>query len=180
MNELIIACVRMGTVYDIDYVIKLRDMVTVHLDTPYTMVCLTDQPERVSGVAFVDISALELVGWWGKLALFEPMWRERAKVVYFDLDVVIKGDITPLTEVAGEFAILHNYPQLTIGKYSSRVMVIGGGMCAFVWDKFDARRDMLMNRHKFYGEMVLEVLYPAAPVLQRLVPKGFFNSVVII
>ena len=58
MTDLIVACVRTGTRYDFSYVTKLRNMVARNLDLPYTMVCLTDQPERCTGVAFVDISVM--------------------------------------------------------------------------------------------------------------------------
>jgi hypothetical protein len=180
MTALIVACVRTGTRYSFDYVTKLRNMVDRHMPYTYTMTCLTDQPDRCSDVAFVDISASGLTGWWGKMMLFEPQWRQNAKVIYLDLDTIIVGDLGPLTSVSGEFAICENFTRLITNpaypcKYNSSVMVIGRGMGSFVWNGFSRRRELLMMTHARYGDQAcIEELYPSAPFLQRLVPKGFF------
>jgi hypothetical protein len=175
-GEVIVAFVRAGTAYPFEYVTKLRNMVMRHLDCGYTIVCLTDQPERCEGVTFVDVTELGLKRWWTKMILFATEWRERKKIIYIDLDTIIIGDITPLADVPGEFAILermtqHDYPS----RYNSSVMVIGGGMAGFVWTSFDKNRAALMKAYERYGDgACLEELYPNAPSLQRLLPKGFF------
>jgi len=180
MTGLIIACVRTGTRYSFDYVTKLRNMVARHLKRPYTMVCLTDQPERCSDVAFVDISAMKLDGWWAKMALFEPQWRYQSKVIYLDLDTVIIGELWRLAAVQGEFAICENFTRLITNpnypcRYNSSVMVIGYGMGNFIWHGFERRRDLLLMTHARYGDQAcIEELYPSAPFLQSLLPKGFF------
>jgi len=93
-------------------------------------------------VAFVDISAMKLTGWWNRMALFEPQWRGRSKIIFLDLNTTVVGPLLPLWNVPGEFAIYENDPRMTghPGKYNSSVMVIGGGMAGFVWSKFDAHR----------------------------------------
>jgi hypothetical protein len=182
MTDLIVACVRTGSAYDFGFVMQLRDMVAEHLKQPHTIVCLTDQRERCSGVAFVDVAALSLPGSWAKLALFEPMWRDQAKVLYLDLDTRIKGNLAPLADVPGEFAILESPARaITPCRFDSSVMLIGGGMCEFVWRGFERRRAALMTRHAYYGvNGVIETLYPSAPTLQRLLPKVFFGSTVVL
>jgi hypothetical protein len=179
--ELIFACVRTGTRYSFDYVTKLRNMVARHApQQPYSMVCLTDQPDSCSGVDFVDISSLSLPGWWGKMALFEPQWRGKAKVVFLDLDTVIIGDLKPLSAVPGELSICESFTRLITNptypcKYNSSVMVLGGGMGSFIWDVFERRRELLMMTHAKHGDQAcIEELYPSAPFLQRLLPKDYF------
>ena len=173
---MIVACVRTGIVYPFEYVTKLRNMVMRHMRGDYRIVCLTDQPERCELVDFVDIRALDLNGWWGKMALFEPAWRDGSQIIFLDLDTVIIGDLSPLGDVAHEFAILASpvggsYPC----KYNSSVMVIGRNRCAFIWTKFDKGRDYLIARHATYGDQkVIEELYPDAAILQERMPKGFF------
>lgn len=167
MSELIVACVRTGRRYDFGYVTGLRNMVANQLTRPFTMVCLTDQPERCTGVAFVDITAIGLQGQWGKMALFEPLWRGRSKVIFLELDTVITGDIAPLADVPGEFAIGEGF--------DTSVMVIGGGMGNFVWNGFDKRRELLMMTHSGPSACIAE-LYPSAPFLQRLLPQHFFRT----
>jgi hypothetical protein len=181
MAELIIACVNTGTKYVFDHVINLRNAVARHLKIPYTMVCLTDQRQRCSGVAFVDIAALELHGWWGKMALFEPMWRDNSKVVYLDLDSKIVGDISPLAAVPGEFSILAapNYP-INTHRFDSSAMVIGGGQCGFVWERFDRWHVELMTQYRGSGDKaVIQELYPSAQILQAILPKDFFGNTII-
>jgi hypothetical protein len=177
---MIVACVRTGTVYSFDYVTKLRNMVGRHLRRPYSMVCLTDQPDRCEGVEFIDITAAGLPGWWAKLLLFEPTWRNHNRVIYVDVDTVIIGDLSPLADVPGEFAICENFTRLLTKpsypcRYNSSVMVIGGGMAGFVWDRFAKHSKSLMEEHARYGDQAcIEALYPDAPFLQRLLPKNFF------
>ena len=180
MSELIVACVRTGKVYSFDYVTRLRNMVRRHLTLPYTFVCLTDQPDRCDEVIFVDIKELRLLGWWGKMALFEPLWRERSQIIFFDLDTVIIGDIAPLASVPHEFAILESPVRLAGNlkypcKYNSSVMTIGAGQCAFIWERFHRQRSQIMLEHDRYGDQrAIQDLYPQAPYLQKLMPKGFF------
>jgi len=136
----------------------------------FTMVCLTDQPERCEGVEFIDISGAGLAGWWAKMLLFEPQWRERKKIIYLDLSVLVISDITPLADVPGEFAICG-----VAGKYNSSVMVIGGGLAGFVWDQFDKQADFLMAQYPRVEDCI-EALYPDATFLQWVLPKGFFRT----
>jgi hypothetical protein len=175
MTDLIVAMVRTGSRIPFDCVTTLRNTVSRHLALPYTMVCLTDQPERCTGVAFVDISAMKLTGWWNKMALFEPQWRDRSKVIYLGFDTAVVGDIAALASVPGEFAICQS-DKLPC-RYSTSLMVLGGGMGNFVWNAFDKRRAILTAMHARYGPAsCIEELYPSAPFLQRLLPEDFFRS----
>ena len=181
MSELIIGCVFTDNKYPFQYVTTLRNMISRHVTVPYTLFCLTNNPERCSGVTFVDVTAAGLPGWWTKMLLFEPQWRGQSKVVYLDLDTLVIGDLAPLAGVAGEFAILEspvrlagiaNYPC----KYNSSVMVIGGGRCEFLWQKFQRNAEQLMFKHARFGDQAaIEELYPAAPFLQTILPGFFCN-----
>jgi len=177
----IVACVRTGTKFGFEYVIKLRNMLQRHLiKRDYRVVCFTDQPERCEWVDFIDVSAVGLKGWWAKMILFEPAWRGGSQIIYFDLDTVIIGDLTPLLGVPDEFAILES-PVRRAGnpsypcRFNSSVMTISGGRCAFMWERFDKRRSQLMLAHDRYGDQAaIETLYPDAAILNRRMPKGFF------
>jgi hypothetical protein len=172
MNDLIVACVRTGTAFDFGHVTKMRNMVARHMQRPYELVCLTDQSERCDGVTFIDIEQIGLKSSWAKMVLFAPEWRGRSKVVYFDLDSILINDVTPLADAAGEFSILQNPAPC---KYNSSVMVIGGGQCAFVWSRFDRRRDWYIERCGRYGhQKAIELLYPEALFLQPMMPRDFF------
>jgi hypothetical protein len=178
MPILKIACVRTGEKYRFDYVTRLRNMIERNLmQRTYEMVCFTDQPDRCSGVTFIDVAELELPGWWSKMAVFAPEWRGRSKVIYFDLDTVIIRDLAPLADVPGEFAILKSPVRVAYPcRYNSSVMTIGGGMASFVWHRFEHDRAALMDEHARYGDQqVIEQLYPDAPLLNDLLPGFFCN-----
>jgi hypothetical protein len=175
IGDVIVACVRTGTAFDFGHVTKMRNMVARHMQRPYELVCLTDQRERCDDVTFIDIEEIGLKSCWAKMILFAPEWRGRSKVVYLDLDNILINDITPLADAVGEFSILANQGAVGACKYSSSVMVIGGGQCGFIWSRFDHRRDWYIERSGRYGDQkAIELLYPNALFLQALMPRDFF------
>ena len=174
VSELIIACVRTGEHIPFDCVMVLRNAVARHLARAHTVVCLTDQPERCSGVAFVDISAMDLAGQWARFALFEPQWRAGAKVIHLSFDVVVVGDLTALADIPGEFAICRSEAP-SRSRYDSSVMVLGALMGNFIWNGFERRRGLLMHTHGRSADKAIEELYPSAPFLKPQLPEGFFK-----
>lgn len=164
MAEPLVVCIRTDAGSSIEAVAELRDGLAQHLHEPHLLTCLTDQPGDCDGVMFIDIREMGLPGSWAKLLLFEPQWRGLHRIIFFDLDVTIVGDLAPLAAVPGEFAT-----------YGTSVMVIGGGMAGFVWSRFDAQRQQLMARHGGGGACIA-ALYPHPPQLKRLLPKGFFSG----
>jgi hypothetical protein len=176
----IVAIVRTGEKFSFDYVERMRNMVARHMHRDYELVCLTDQPERCDDVGFVDIGALNLPGWWAKMALFAPEWRGRHRVVYLDLDTVIIRDVSELVDVPGEFSTCENFTRLAGNhaypcRYNSSVMVIGGGMASYIWTTFDRERVAYMTESDPYGDQrAIELIVPDAPFLQSLVRPNFF------
>lgn len=121
-----IACVRTGTKYDDDYVLRLQRGVKRHLPQGYkpTFVCFTNDP--VEGVICSPVPD-DLPGWWAKLHLFSL----GKPLVYFDLDTVIVGDLSPLLEWEG-FGIIKDW---NLPGYNSSVMKLTGDE-GKVWAKF--------------------------------------------
>jgi hypothetical protein len=178
----IVAIVRTGTLYGFEYVVAMRNMIRRHLKLSHAIVCFTDQPERCEGVTFIDTAMTGLTGWWAKLLIFEPSWRDQHRVIYLDLDTVIIGDLAPLASVPGEFAILQSPVRRLLKdqtypcRYNSSVMVLGGGMARFIWTVFIKRQAELMANHARYGDQAaIEELYPHAPFLQDKLPGFFIN-----
>lgn len=180
---MIVACVRTGTRYPIEYVEKLRNMVRRHTSRPdVEIVCLTDQPERCEGVTFLDCSHLDLPRWWLKMALFSWTWRAGRRVVYFDLDTVIVASIDPLLGLELPFAISANFTRLHGHKtwpckFGSCVMVFGEGFGNWVWKSFQRNASQFMREDAQYGDqMVIERIFPAASLLQDFLPADFLVS----
>ncbi len=180
MTELIVACVRTGTRYPIDYVERLRNMVSRYLLQPYRFVCLTDRPqETCRDVEFVDVSNLDLPRWWAKMALFRRAWRGNARVVFLDLDTVIIGPLSPLAEVRADFAICENFTRASGNlnwpcRYGSCVMVIGAGWHEALWNVFNQRRDLMTTFARFGDQKAIEELYPCASLLQPMLGPDYF------
>jgi hypothetical protein len=177
---MIVACVRTGTKYGPEYVMRLEAAVARHLRQPYQFVCLTDRPQELPLVTCIDISRHGLDGWWGKMALFEFAAKRRERVVYFDLDTVVVGDLSPLALIGAEFGICGSFTRAAGHldwpcRYGSCVMTLAPGFGAEIWQAFAAARTDLMMRAGRYGDQwAIELLWPAATILQDCLPEGFF------
>jgi hypothetical protein len=143
-----ICCVKQGTKYGPEYVLNLKAGVERHCHTPHEFICFTDDP--VEGVRCEPLT-VKLPGWWSKLSLFEM----RRPLLYFDLDMVIVGDIQPLLDWQG-FGILKNQ-WADLEGYNSSVMKLTGNE-GFVWDKFHPGVMALRGDQDW-----LNVCYPKQP-----------------
>lgn len=179
---MIVACVRTGDKYSVDYVTRLQAAVSRHMPVDYRFVCLTDKPSALASVCeTIDISMLYLPGWWGKMALFKPDWRRGEDVVYLDLDTVVIGSLFPLAALTVDFGICANFTRAAGHtdwpcRYGSCVMKIGAGtLIHHVWDMFDYDRGVWMEKFKKTGDQhLIENALPDATLLQEVLPAGFF------
>lgn len=179
---MIVACVRTGTRYPLEYVERLRAMVARHMPPiAYDFVCMTDRPDAVDGVRNIDVPA-GLPGWWAKLALFRSGWRAGHRAIYFDLDTVICGDLSPLVAVKVEFATCANFTRAAGNdkwpcKYGSCIMVLDRSFDDAIWQRFIKRHKALMQENETFGDQrVIELLYPNATLLQDVLPQGYMIS----
>ena len=180
---LTVLCVLNGTKYDASYVAKLRAMVGRHLKVTHRFLCISD---RTLGIPGVEELVTELKGystaWWAKMMLFAPEVRGDGPAIYFDLDTVICGDLSPLAFIAGnyKFAICENFTKRAGHPtwpcaYGSAVMTFGRGWGQDVFDAWYARHMEWMADAGQYGDqMVIEKLAPGMPLLQSLTPRGYF------
>ena len=69
-------------------------MVSRNISIPYEFVCLTDDPTPINGVRLiVQPAAGYAKGWWHKVHMFDPTLPVTGRILYFDLDVIICGNI---------------------------------------------------------------------------------------
>ena len=176
-----VACVRTGTKYGIQYVERLRNMVKRHLPVDHEFICLTDQPEDVDGITFIPIGEWSgmLPGWWAKMLLLSNAWRGDLRTIYLDLDTVVVGDLTPLAEYDGAFALCRNFTQLSGHptwpcKYASCAMSIPPVFGAHLWDYFMRYRETLIEECRYGDQQAIERLYSDPVFLQEVMPAGFF------
>lgn len=128
-----VACIKVGDRYGAEYVTRLAAGVARHLGRPHRFVCYTDRP--VDGIdcrpPLADPAVLP--GWWQKVALFRG---DRPRTLFFDLDVVITGDLAPLADWPEAVGIIQDWWQPC---FNSSVMLIDAGAAPQVWDRFGPR-----------------------------------------
>lgn len=127
---LTVCCVKVGTRYPALYANRLGAMVKRHLPLPHRFVCLTDSADGLE--VECEPLAYPLPGWWAKLFLFRP---RTDRLLYFDLDTIVCGDLTDIASYDGPFAILQDFYRPT--GYGSAVMSLAPGeACSHVWRNF--------------------------------------------
>ena len=99
MNCKIVCVLRSGGDYNAEYVHRLYDGVVKNITTPFSFFCFSD----------VDIEGIDTIkletkwpGWWAKLEMF----RLTGPCLYFDLDTIITGDITPLAQLCNDHEMI--------------------------------------------------------------------------
>lgn len=98
-----ILCVRFGNKYGIEYVEKLRNMISRNISVEYQFVCLTDDPTPIKDVKLiVQPNAGYTKGWWHKLHMFDPSLPLSGRILYFDLDVIICKNIDKLIKYSND------------------------------------------------------------------------------
>lgn len=119
---------KVGGAYTPEYVERLAASLA-----PFGQVtCLTDYRGPLS--CHREPLLFNWPGWWSKMELFGH-FRE-GRTVYFDLDTVIKGDISPLFELDGPFYMLADFYKPN--RRGSGVMVWNGDQVG-LFNQFDPK-----------------------------------------
>lgn len=113
-----------------DYTPEYVDRLAASLAPFGSVTCLTDY----TGPLQCDTWPLlhDWPGWWSKLELFERF--RVGRTVYFDLDTVVPGDISPLFDLDGPFYMLSDFYRPE--RPASGVMVWNGDH-AYLTDGFN-------------------------------------------
>ena len=104
-----IVCLKVGDLYSSEYVNNLYRAVRNYTQDDF--ICFTDTLIGIDpGVICYPIGTRESEGWWPTWCKIEIFGREELKKytrkVYFDLDIVIQGDISPILEHDAELAFV--------------------------------------------------------------------------
>jgi hypothetical protein len=174
----IVACVRTGNLYGPEYVHRLKRAVEKHLPRLHKFVCVTDNVGELGDVEMLFTKGLP--GWWAKMRVFGLAFNER--VLYFDLDTVIVGDLSPLADLDVPFGICENFTRLSVNpnwpcRFGSCVMTLAPGFGGDIWEAFRKRRhELMLNRYgdqKVIEQLCVELRHEPA-LLQHVLPAGYF------
>jgi hypothetical protein len=133
----IVACVyRTGGAYTAEYVERLATGVATHATKPYRFVCFTDSTEKLAceTIPLTD----DLPGWWSKLEMFKSYM---GRMVYFDLDTMIVGNIDPLLDYDGPMLMLRGWYH---DNWASGVMAWNSPL-GFICPTDDERKAILLR-----------------------------------
>lgn len=151
-----VACVwvKANVPYPVVYVERLRAMVGRYLDRSCRFVCVTDRPERVPpGVEPIAIPPMPpgMSGWWAKVELFRPQLFS-GRVLYLDLDVLVRSSLAPIVEYPSQFALVPDAGTFqgrnglkVVKRFNSSVMVWDAGCNTSLYETFS--RDVTRRLH---------------------------------
>lgn len=131
-KEIIAFVLRHSADYDVDYLDHIIRSIKKNINLEVEFVCLSD----------IDVSKYctwvefqhQWDGWWSKLELFSHPYLKGKKVTYFDLDVVIVGDITEIVASHHDFTMLRGFS----GKAPvNSSMMAWSGDKSFIANSFD-------------------------------------------
>lgn len=124
-----------------DYVLNLHDGICKHLHAEFKFTCFTDRAsEKLPGIDTRSLPA-GLHGWFNKLYLFsKDAFPEGSRVLYFDLDTVLLGDLELLATVditKPVFLWDENHPLTK--RAASGIMAFRSGPELYpIWDEFES------------------------------------------
>ena len=122
-----------------EYTAKLAAMVRRNVSTPYRFICVTDDPcLEIEGVETIlaPTNLRNLRGWFTKLYLFAPgVFPKGERVLFFDLDTLILGNIDDFASYAGPFAGLGDH-RTGGGNFGSGIMLWEAGTADCIWTEW--------------------------------------------
>jgi hypothetical protein len=157
MSKNVITCLLVtsidGDLYDERYVQILSNMVKRNTTMDYEFVCYSDR--SIPGIDVLPISdPFELDPYWYKLRLLDhPDIRQYTTKIFFDIDVVIHGNIDRLFYSPEKLNVIQSRwkPEWEINSHlntgcCSDIMVWNN--CAHITERFEANATELMSKYK--------------------------------
>ena len=158
-----VVCVWWGTKFPVDYVYNLKAAVERNTTVPHQFVCYSDK--MIKGVK-THILRPGYEGWWNKLQMFDPANKAGDRIVYFDLDTLITGNIDWLLEDRSWFmgiedvgAVNAHQPHLK-NVLQTGVLAWEFNPVSFIWSEFVMGYDQIVDRFRGDGEYLQTRINP--------------------
>lgn len=137
-------------------------MVLKYLYEPFSFYCHTEDPTNVNANIIPIQEDLET--YWNKLTMFKPEFVSSGDInLYFDLDIVIQNDITPLLKYLQDDLTMvraywkgdivtdgssHKFKERWDMYANSSVLLWKNGTLNNIWNHFDTDPDYFMVKYK--------------------------------
>ncbi len=150
-----IVCLKHGAKYGADYVNRLYNMARRHCTVPFTFVCFTDDIRGIhTDIKTITLKHIGVSGWWYKPMFFDKNFPLDGNILYFDLDVIICGNIDNLfTYMPNKFVICRDFNRSLRhdwNRMNSSVFRLKSRSLGFVYDVF--MENAPMNMRRFHGD----------------------------
>jgi hypothetical protein len=155
-----IVTIKWGSRYPASYVNKLFRAAGLHGLKDGRFLCYTDSIDGLApGIEVLPLPAIDLPEkyqrtFWRKLSLFDPTLGLKGPCLYFDLDVVIAGDLRPLlADWSGRPRFIKNWVgektarRAQFDQINSSVMLYNGSTCGKVLDDFHRNREEVLKSY---------------------------------
>lgn len=152
-NKKTVVCLKWGEKYSPEYVNVLYNMVNRHSGIEYDFVCLTDNAYGLdSRIVYKTLPKIGVQGWWMKPYVFSKDLGFEGDVLFFDLDLVIFGNIDKLwTYNPANFCIIRDFTRQmnpSWRKFNSSVFRFPANQYHWIWDEFEKdHRKIIPKNH---------------------------------
>lgn len=160
---------RWGSVYGVEFINKMRSMLSRHLRLPHLLYCITDDPTGLDeGIIPIPIWPANGLGRCRRLRIFDEkvgnIFGER--ILQLDIDCVIVGDITPLVDRAEPLVMWRSVPAVRyiknlqklkpnaedgIGPYNTSMLLMNAGVFPELWSDYTKDPDKVETAAKKAG-----------------------------
>lgn len=111
-----------------EYVRRLRDAVARNTTVPHEFACVTDRPDRIDRtIRTLPLTAPSRFGILPKLSVYDPGNQIADRIVVFDLDSVVVGNLDDFLNYHGPFAVRRAIHPHCAARYKQ----VGGDSLAF-------------------------------------------------
>jgi len=167
-------CVKVGSRYTDEFVIKLESMISRCYDSAYTLNCITDSNTLPNYINTIQIPDYGLEKWWAKMVLFDESFVSEG--IFFDLDILLNGNLATLYSPEDRMKFLHTdwvdldiLKQHTIGN-KQRYCSINSSV--LVWDK-DTKRQHIWEYFIENKEKIMHVFTGIDSFIEHRFPNDY-------
>ena len=169
--------------YSADYVNKLYNMVRRQSNAPFF--CFTDDSDGIdSNIIVIKIDVSQYLYWnnwwpaWCKILLYNRKELDQFyKKIFFDLDTIIHGDITPIIEHDDNFSLVYSKWRGLPYKMQNPHKSMYNSSC-IVWKNNKSIYDYWMKNPRGYVEryMGTDDFYHSEKIKRTALPQIFYSN----